>query len=112
MVLFASFGSSEAVGFGSSITTATGESRTGRFKLGERGKVFTEDGREGRPGGAEPGFVAHGGAIPLGYYKDPEKTARTFKTIGGVRYVIPGDWCMVEDDGTVVPRGRGTVCTN
>src|SRR4029450_11055502 len=98
MVLFDSFGSSEAVGFGSSITTATGESRTGRFKLGERVKGFTEGGREGRAGGGgvvrsggdEPGFVAHGGAIPLGYYKDPEKTARTFKTIGGVRYVIPG----------------------
>jgi fatty-acyl-CoA synthase len=112
MVLFDSFGSSEAVGFGSSITTATGESRTGRFKLGERVKVFTEDGREVRPGSGEPGFVAHGGAIPLGYYKDPEKTARTFKTIAGVRYVIPGDWCTVEDDGTLVLLGRGSVCIN
>jgi acyl-CoA synthetase (AMP-forming)/AMP-acid ligase II len=112
MVLFDSFGSSEAVGFGASITTASGESRTGRFTLGERVKVFTEEGREVAPGGGEPGFVAHGGAIPLGYYKDPEKTARTFKTIDGIRYVIPGDWCTVEADGTLALLGRGSVCIN
>jgi 3-oxocholest-4-en-26-oate---CoA ligase len=112
MILFDSFGSSEAVGFGASITTASGESRTGRFKLGEHVKVFTEDGREVTPGSDVPGFVAHGGAIPLGYYKDPEKTGRTFRTIGGVRYVIPGDWCTVEADGTLALLGRGSVCIN
>jgi len=58
------------------------------------------------------GFVAHGGAIPTGYYKDAEKTARTFKTIDGIRYVIPGDWCTVEADGTLVLLGRGSVCIN
>jgi 3-oxocholest-4-en-26-oate---CoA ligase len=112
MILFDSFGSSEAVGFGASITTAAGESRTGRFQLGERVKVFTEDGQEVAAGSGVPGFVAHGGAIPLGYYKDPEKTARTFRTIGGVRYVIPGDWCTVEADGTLALLGRGSVCIN
>jgi len=112
MILFDSFGSSEAVGFGASITTAGGESRTGRFQLGERVKVFTEDEREVAPGSGVPGFVAHGGAIPLGYYKDAEKTARTFRTIGGVRYVIPGDWCTVEEDGTLTLLGRGSVCIN
>ena len=112
MIMFDSFGSSEAVGFGASITTAGGESRTGRFQLGERVKVFTEDEREVTPGSGVPGFVAHGGAIPLGYYKDPEKTARTFRTIGGVRYVIPGDWCTVEADGGLTLLGRGSVCIN
>jgi len=112
MVCFDSFGSSEAVGFGASITTAGGESRTGRFQLGERVKVFTEEEREVAPGSGVPGFVAHGGAIPLGYYKDAEKTASTFRTIGGVRYVIPGDWCTVEADGTLNLLGRGSVCIN
>jgi fatty-acyl-CoA synthase len=112
MILFDSFGSSEAVGFGASITTASGESRTGRFQLGERVKVFTEREEEVTPGSGVPGFVAHGGAIPLGYYKDAEKTARTFRTINGVRYVIPGDWCTVEADGTLALLGRGSVCIN
>jgi fatty-acyl-CoA synthase len=112
MMLFDSFGSSEAVGFGASVTTAQGETRTGRFQLGEHVKVFTEDGREVRPGSGEQGMVAHGGAIPVGYYKDPEKTARTFRVIDGVRYVIPGDWCTVEADGTLSLLGRGSVCIN
>src|SRR5207237_7744462 len=42
MILFDSFGSSEAVGFGAAITTAAGESRTGRFQPGAQGKVFHE----------------------------------------------------------------------
>src|SRR5437667_395503 len=112
MICFDSFGSSEAVGFGASITTASGESRTGRFQLGEKVKVFTEDGREVQPGSDLPGFVAHGGPIPLGYYKDAEKTARTFRVIDGIRYVIPGDWCRVEADGTLTLLGRGSVCIN
>ena len=31
------------------------------------------------------------GHIPLGYYKDPEKTAATFPVIDGVRWSVPGD---------------------
>src|SRR5207253_5718685 len=112
MILFDSFGSSEAVGFGASITTASGESRTGRFQLAEKVKVFTEDGREVQPGSDESGVVAHGGPIPVGYYKEPEKTARTFRVINGVRYVIPGDWCRVEADGALTLLGRGSVCIN
>ena len=112
MVLVDSFGASEAVGFGMSVTTATGETRTAKFQIGEKVKVFTEDEREVVPGSGEPGFVARCGPIPLGYFKDPEKTAATFRTIGGVRYSIPGDWCLVEADGTLTLLGRGSVCIN
>jgi len=107
-----SFGASEAVGFGTSIMTAEGEIGTGKFLLGSQAKVFTEDGREVEPGSGEPGFVARGGHVPLGYYKDEEKTAKTFKTINGVRYSIPGDWCLVEADGSLTLLGRGSVCIN
>ena len=107
-----SFGASEAVGFGLSVTTADGEWRTAKFELGEQVKVFTEDGREVTPGSDEPGQVARSGPIPVGYYKDPEKTASTFKTIDGVRYSIPGDWCRVEADGGLTLLGRGSVCIN
>jgi fatty-acyl-CoA synthase len=112
LILADSFGSSEAVGFGMSVMTAQGEARTARFQIGERVKVFTEEGREVKPGSGEAGFVARCGPIPVGYYKDSEKTAETFPVIDGVRYSIPGDWCLVEEDGTLTLLGRGSVCVN
>jgi 3-oxocholest-4-en-26-oate---CoA ligase len=107
-----SFGASEAVGFGSSITTADGGTQTSKFEIGPSCKVFTEDGREVTPGSGEAGFIARGGAVPLGYYKDEAKTASTYKTIGGMRYAIPGDWCIVEADGSITLLGRGSNCIN
>ncbi|MCA8900376.1 MAG: acyl-CoA synthetase [Hyphomonas sp.] len=107
-----SFGASEAVGFGSSVMTADGEVKTSKFVIGSKCKVFTEDGREVVPGSGEAGFIARGGAVPLGYYKDPEKTEKTFKTIHGERYSVPGDWCTVEEDGTITLLGRGSNCIN
>jgi fatty-acyl-CoA synthase len=58
------------------------------------------------------GVLALGGRNPLGYYKDPEKSERTFKEIGGVRYSIPGDYAQVDADGTIHLLGRGSVCIN
>lgn len=112
MVLTDSFGASEAVGFGRSITTADGTMEVARFELGEHCKVFNEELREVLPGSDEPGFVARAGAIPLGYYKDEKKTAETFPVIDGVRYSMPGDFCKVEADGTLILMGRGSVCIN
>ncbi|MEZ5558745.1 MAG: acyl-CoA synthetase [Pseudomonadales bacterium] len=112
MVLTDSFGASEAVGFGRSDTTADGTTEVARFTLGEHCKVFTEDFREVTPGSDEVGFVARSGAIPRGYYKDEAKTAKTFPVINGVRYSIPGDYCKVAADGTLILLGRGSVCIN
>ena len=106
------FGSSEAVGFGSSVTSKASGTKTAKFMIGEDCKVFTEDHTEVEPGSGERGFIARRGPIPLGYYKDPEKTAKTFPTIAGVRYSIPGDWCIVEADGTLTLLGRGSACIN
>ena len=106
------FGSSEAVGFGSSVTSRSSGTKTAKFTIGEDCKVFTEDHREVAPGSGEKGFIARRGPIPLGYYKDPEKSAKTFPTIAGVRYSIPGDWCTVESDGTLTLLGRGSACIN
>ena len=107
-----SFGASEAVGFGYSLTTAESETQTAKFQVTEFCKVFSEDDREIEPGSGEKGFIARAGCIPVGYYKDEKKTAETFKTIDGVRYSIPGDWCTVEKDGTLTLLGRGSVCIN
>ena len=112
LMLIDSFGASEAIGFGTSTTTAEGGQGIARFMLNERTKVFTEDFEEVEPGSDQPGFVAKTGGIPSGYYKDPEKTAKTFPVINGVRYSIPGDWCRVEADGTLTLLGRGSVCIN
>lgn len=107
-----SFGASEAVGLGSSLMTKDGEIATAKFQIGERCKVFDENDEPVVPGSGKPGFIALGAPIPVGYYKDPEKSAKTFKTIKGARYSIPGDWCTVEPDGTLTLLGRGSVCIN
>ncbi|MCE9650158.1 MAG: acyl-CoA synthetase [Parvibaculum sp.] len=107
-----SFGASEAVGLGSSLMTKDGEIATAKFQIGERCKVFDENDEPVVPGSGKPGFIALGAPIPVGYYKDPEKSARTFKTVRGERYSIPGDWCTVEPDGTLTLLGRGSACIN
>jgi acyl-CoA synthetase (AMP-forming)/AMP-acid ligase II len=112
MVLIDAFGASEAPRFGRTDTTAAGDVEVAKFVLGDGCKVFTEDHREVKPGSGEAGYVARSGPIPIGYYKDPEKTAQTFPTINGVRWAIPGDWCTVEPDGTLTLLGRGSVCIN
>jgi acyl-CoA synthetase (AMP-forming)/AMP-acid ligase II len=110
--LFDSLGSSEAVGIASSVSTAGGVTGTASFKVGDRTKVFTEDGREVAPGSGEAGLLGRSGAIPLGYYKDEVKTDATFRILDGQRYVLPGDWATVDHDGTVRLLGRGSVCIN
>jgi len=112
MVLLDSFGASEAIGFGVSRTSKEGSSKPAKFQIGPACKVFTEDHKEVAPGSDKPGFIARSGPIPVGYYKDPEKSAQTFPTINGVRYSIPGDWCTVETDGILTLLGRGSVCIN
>ena len=112
VILFDSLGSSEAVGMAASVSSAGSASETAKFTLGDRVKVLTEDGREVQPGSGETGMVAIGGYIPLGYYKDPEKTAKTFREVDGRRYSIPGDWATVNEDGSLKLLGRGSVCIN
>ena len=50
--------------------------------------------------------------MPLGYYKDPEKTAATFPVIDGVRWAVPGDHAVAEADGIITLLGRGSVSIN
>ena len=62
-------------------------------------------GRRGRP-------ARRRGHVPVGYYKDAEKTAATFVEFDGVRWAIPGDRAVIEDDGTITVLGRGSQCIN
>ena len=111
-VLFDSLGSSEAVGLGASISAAGASAETASFSLGEGVKVVTDDGRLLEAGSEEIGMVAIPGFIPMGYYKDPEKSAKTFRTVQGTRYSIPGDYASVDVDGTIHLLGRGSVVIN
>ncbi len=105
-------GSTEG-GMGQSITTRdTPAAETAKFALAATTKVFTDDGREVRPGSGEIGMVANGGLTPIGYYKDPEKSARTFREVNGAPYSFPGDMATVDADGTLILLGRGSNCIN
>ena len=112
VTLLDSFGSSEAVGFAMSATTKDGEVATAKFTLGADVTVFTPDHKPVKPGALEPGFIARGGNIPIGYWKDPEKTAKTFPVIDGRRWSIPGDFCLLHEDSSITLLGRGSVCIN
>ena len=111
-LLVDAFSSSEALGMGVSVSGGGAAAETASFSLGPDVKVLTEDGREVEPGSDEVGVLALGGRNPLGYYKDDDKSERTFKTIEGVRYSIPGDFAQVGSDGTIHLLGRGSVCIN
>ncbi len=110
-LLFDAMGSSEGA-MGSQITGRGNLAETAKFALSPTTKVFTEDGREVQPGSGETGMVAAGGNVPIGYYKDEEKSRATFRTIDGVRYSFPGDWATVEADGSLTLLGRGSQCIN
>src|ERR1700754_2723413 len=112
-VITDSIGSSET-GFGGTSIVAKGEHHMGgpRVLIDHRTVVLDEDGNEVKPGSGVRGFIAKKGNIPVGYYKDDEKTRQTFRVINGVRYAIPGDYAQVEEDGTVTMLGRGSVSIN
>jgi fatty-acyl-CoA synthase len=97
---------------GSSVSMKGLPPSTARFSQSPTTKVFKEDGSEVTPGSEEVGMVAAGGLVPIGYFKDEEKSARTFRTIDSVRYSFPGDMAMVAADGTLVLLGRGSQVIN
>ena len=122
LMMLDSLGSSEAIGMATATTTAattaaattTAEraTETARFKLNAFTRVLDDEGGDVVPGSGQRGRVALKGRTPLGYYKDPEKSAATFVVVNGVRYSIPGDFAEVDADGTVKLLGRGSMCIN
>jgi acyl-CoA synthetase (AMP-forming)/AMP-acid ligase II len=104
-------GSSEAGGQGQMAATADGEIPSQpRFMMGPENTVLTDD-LTPAPVGVV-GKLARSGHIPIGYYRDPEKTAATFPEVNGVRWSIPGDHARREDDGSITVLGRGSVSIN
>jgi acyl-CoA synthetase (AMP-forming)/AMP-acid ligase II len=111
LVIMDAFGASET---GSQGADAGGVQASGgiRFRMNAGTRVLDDDLREIDPGSGRTGRIALRGRIPLGYYGDTEKTARTFIVKDGVRWVLPGDLARPEADGTVTVFGRGSICIN
>ncbi|MBL1073580.1 acyl-CoA synthetase [Nocardia sp. 2] len=110
-VLTDSIGSSET-GFGG-IGFAQKDDDPGRgprVSVGRGALVVDDDGHPVPPG--SEGWVAKTGNVPIGYYKDPAKTAGLFRTVDGMRMVITDDRARVEADGSVTLIGRGNMVVN
>jgi acyl-CoA synthetase (AMP-forming)/AMP-acid ligase II len=106
------FGSSETGIVGNKMHAAGESSTTPRFTVNAQTNVLDDEGRPVEPGSGKVGRLARKGHVPLGYHKDEAKTATTFVEVDGERWVLPGDMALVEDDGTVVLLGRGSVSIN
>ncbi len=83
-----------------------------RFRADERNQVLDDDLKPLAAGSPAIGRLAKSGPIPLGYYKDPEKSAATFVEVDGKRWSLLGDLAQVEEDGTISVLGRGSMCIN
>jgi fatty-acyl-CoA synthase len=101
-----SFGASETGANGVVETTQSGP----KFHMQDSTTVIDDEHRPVEPGGT--GWLARRGRVPLGYYKDEEKSAATFVTVGGERWAVPGDRAVLELDGTITVLGRGSQSIN
>jgi 3-oxocholest-4-en-26-oate---CoA ligase len=88
------------------------ETATGRFRLVPGARVVDERGRDVVPGSGQVGMLAAPADEHTRYQGDEEATAKTFREIGGRRWVVPGDMASLEADGTVVFHGRGSRVIN
>jgi acyl-CoA synthetase (AMP-forming)/AMP-acid ligase II len=83
-----------------------------RFTVDEHTAVLDDNLQPVGPGSGIVGHLARRGHLPIGYHKDPEKTAATFVEVNGVRWALPGDHATVEADGTIVLHGRASLTIN
>lgn len=111
-VLSDGLGASEASSIAFSVTTKDIVPEAARFSPVDVIVVDPETFEPVEAGSGKIGVIAKAGALPLGYYKDPERTAATYRIIGGVRRMISGDHARLETDGTITLLGRGNHCIN
>jgi acyl-CoA synthetase (AMP-forming)/AMP-acid ligase II len=110
LIVSDAYGASETGAGGS---PAEGAGSSPRFHLTPEVTVLDDELKPVAAGSGVIGRLARRGHIPLGYYKDKAKTATTFLIAAdGIRYVIPGDYATVEDDGNITLLGRGSQCIN
>lgn len=106
-------GASEALNVARSVMSRNRDgSETARFSLGERARVIDDEGNDVAPGSGEIGRIALTGPTSLGYYKDPDASAKKFIMRDGMRLALTGDYATVEADGSLRFLGRGNLCIN
>lgn len=71
----------------------------GKIAPGNKIKILTEDGKECPPG--QPGELHVMSILTryLEYYKDPEKTEKSFRIIDGEKYFIEGEIAYLDNEG-------------
>lgn len=105
------FGATEG-GMGMSRSSRTEPPTTAKFRARPSVKLLDDDGNEIPWGSGRPGRFAARENIPFGYYKSEERTNAAFRTFGGVRYSVPGDYGFIAADGEMTVLGRGSSCIN
>ena len=111
MILMDTIGSTEG-GMGGSTSSRENPAETAKFNINPGVIILADDGEILEPGSEKIGLIGTAGLVPVGYYKDPEKSAKTFKEVNGIRYSFPGDYARLEQDGTITLLGRGSNCIN
>jgi acyl-CoA synthetase (AMP-forming)/AMP-acid ligase II len=106
------FGSSESGFTAAGVAGSSPESGLKYRPINDMLAVLDESLKPVIPGSGDIGQVAKRGPIAFAYYNDPDKTARTFPEIDGVRWLLTGDIATVEADGTIAVFGRGSQCIN
>ncbi|MEE8581205.1 MAG: acyl-CoA synthetase, partial [Myxococcota bacterium] len=111
--LLDALGSSETGAQAAHFSSREAKATTGRFAMAPGNVVLKEDlSGPVEAGSGEIGWLARQGHVPLGYYKDAEKTAATFPVVQGVRYSVPGDRASIDPDGTLRLLGRDSATIN
>jgi acyl-CoA synthetase (AMP-forming)/AMP-acid ligase II len=85
---------------------------TGRFTLLPGARVIDDAGHDVAAGSGQVGMLAAPADDETGYLGDEAKTAQTFRSYGGKRWVVPGDLASVAADGSVTFHGRGSRVIN
>jgi len=112
VMILNNFGTSESGHQGEAFYEGDGEDAKPRWIMNERTCVLGDDLVPVEPGSGRIGRLATSGHIPVGYYNDPVKTAKTFVEVDGRRWVIAGDRATVDEEGIIVFLGRGSQCIN
>ncbi len=106
-------GASETGAMLSAISRSGRATEAGVFRPGPTTTVLSDDRTTiVVPGGGERGWLAKSGPIPLGFLGDADKTAASFPTVEGVRYVVPGDRAEMREDGMIVLLGHDSGMIN
>jgi 3-oxocholest-4-en-26-oate---CoA ligase len=112
LTLIDNISASEGGPFGHAEARTEADLADGRFSLSPVARVLDEHDRDIRPGSGQVGVLASAGPQPVGYLNDPDRTARTWRTIDGVRHAVPGDLATLDADGKLVLLGRGDSVIN